>query len=351
MINAETLLTGLLKHHSPTGSENEAIRYLTEQMSAAGLKAEIDPAGNAVGRIGSGERHILLLGHIDTAPGEIHVHKQGHLLFGRGAVDAKGPLAAFVMAAAKEDLPGLQVTVIGAVHEEGDSAGASYLRDHFSVPDAMIIGEPSGWEGVTLGYKGWVTYTLTAETDTAHPASDKANACEIALSAWDALVQWAQDFNVGRSQVFDQVIPTLRTMHSDSNGLRERAQLQVTLRLPEDLTVPEIHSKVRTLIGPIIKVEALPAAVPAYRAPKNTILVRAALAAIRAEGGKPRFVVKTGTSDMNMVAPTWSCPTIAYGPGDSSLDHTAEEHISLVEFQRSIVVLRSILAHLSRTGA
>jgi len=327
------------------------VRYLAEQMGAAGLEVEIDPVGSAIGRIGSGELHVLLLGHIDTAPGEIPVRKQGNLLFGRGAVDAKGPLAAFVAVAALGALPHLQVTVIGAVHEEGDSAGATHLRDHFPVPDALIIGEPSGWDRVTLGYKGWVTYTLTAETDTAHPASDKANACEIAISVWDALVGWTRDYNAGRSRVFDQVTPTLRTMQSESDGLHERAQLRVTLRLPEGLAVPEIHSKVRQLIGPRIKVEALPAAVPAYRAPKNTALVRAALSAIRAEGGKPHFVVKTGTSDMNMVAPAWSCPTIAYGPGDSSLDHTPEEHISLVEFQRSIVVLRTILDRLSRDGA
>ena len=80
-------------------------------------------------------------------------------------------------------------------------------------------------------------------------------------------------------------------------------------------------------------------------------MVRAALAAIRAEGGTPRFVVKTGTSDMNIVAPEWGCPSVAYGPGDSSLDHTPDEHISLVDFQRSIVILRSILEQLSSTVA
>ena len=350
-MNAERLLTGLLKLYNPTGSEAEAVRYLTEQMSRAGLDSEIDAVGSAVGRIGSGDRRVLLLGHIDTAPGEILVRKQGDLLFGRGAVDAKGPLAAFVAAAALGPLPGLHVTVVGAVHEEGDSVGATHLRDHFPAPDALIIGEPSGWERVTLGYKGWVTYTLTAETDTAHPASNKANACEIVIAAWDALVRWARDFNAGRSRAFEQLTPTLRAMQSEGDGLRERAQLRVTFRLPEGLAAPEIHSKVRQLIGPGIEIETLPAAVPAFRAPKNTALVRAALAAIRAEGGKPRFVVKTGTSDMNMVAPAWGCPTIAYGPGDSSLDHTPKEHISLAEFQRSITVLRGILERLSSAGA
>ncbi len=350
-MNAERLLTGLLKLYNPTGSEAEAVRYLTEQMSRAGLDSEIDAVGSAVGRIGSGDRRVLLLGHIDTAPGEILVRKQGDLLFGRGAVDAKGPLAAFVAAAALGPLPGLHVTVVGAVHEEGDSVGATHLRDHFPAPDALIIGEPSGWERVTPGYKGWVTYTLTAETDTAHPASNKANACEIVIAAWDALVRWARDFNAGRSRAFEQLTPTLRAMQSEGDGLRERAQLRVTFRLPEGLAAPEIHSKVRQLIGPGIEIETLPAAVPAFRAPKNTALVRAALAAIRAEGGTPRFVVKTGTSDMNMVAPAWGCPTIAYGPGDSSLDHTPKEHISLAEFQRSITVLRGILERLSSAGA
>ena len=64
---------------------------------------------------------------------------------------------------------------------------------------------------------------------------------------------------------------------------------------------------------------------------------------MRAEGGEPAFTLKTGTSDMNLVAPVWQCPTVAYGPGDSSLDHTPQEHISLNEYQKSIRVLIGVL--------
>ena len=60
-------------------------------------------------------------------------------------------------------------------------------------------------------------------------------------------------------------------------------------------------------------------------------------------GVRPRFLKKTGTSDMNVVGPAWRCPIVAYGPGDSSLDHTPNEHIVLEEYERSIDVLSEAL--------
>ena len=49
---------------------------------------------------------------------------------------------------------------------------------------------------------------------------------------------------------------------------------------------------------------------------------------------------------MNVVGPAWGCPIAAYGPGDSALDHTPEEHIDLDEYQAAIGVLASALARL-----
>jgi LysW-gamma-L-lysine carboxypeptidase len=42
---------------------------------------------------------------------------------------------------------------------------------------------------------------------------------------------------------------------------------------------------------------------------------------------------------MNVVGPVWGCPIVAYGPGDSTLDHTPDEHIVVDEYLRSINVL------------
>ena len=88
---------------------------------------------------------------------------------------------------------------------------------------------------------------------------------------------------------------------------------------------------------------------PAYRGGKRNPLVRSFLVSLRAEGAKPRFKVKTGTSDMNVVGPGWACPILAYGPGDSKLDHTPNEHIDLAEYCRAVAVLQGAIEGL--TGA
>ncbi len=346
-MNSTELLVGLLEHYSSTESEEAAVRYLINWMDAAGFETEIDSVGNAIGKIGTGKKSIMLLGHIDTVPGEISVRQEGDLIFGRGAVDAKGPLAAFAAATSLGAIPGLTITVIGAVGEEGDSRGASYVRDNFKAPDFLVIGEPSRWNRITLGYKGSINYTLSVEIPITHPASNTDNACEMLISSWESLLQFIRDHNSEHTRVFDQVTPTIRSMDSSSNGISDYAQMHVTFRLPEGLKVHEIKDQFQNVVTAPAMLSLIPGAVDAYRASKNTKLVRAALAAIRAKDGTPTFVVKTGTSDMNIVAPKWQCPTIAYGPGDSNLDHTPNEHISQLEYKRSISILRTIMENIS----
>ena len=96
-----------------------------------------------------------------------------------------------------------------------------------------------------------------------------------------------------------------------------------------------------------LTVEPIGFAIPAWGCEKNTQLVRAFLSGIRSQGGEPRFVYKTGTADLNIVAPVWKCPAVVYGPGDSALDHTPNEHISLDEYAKAVNVLSEALKKLS----
>src|SRR6185369_9604370 len=125
---------------------------------------QIDTAGNAYGIRGatSAPNTLILLGHIDTFPGEIAVRVENEQLYGRGSVDAKGALCTFAEAAAQAQIPeGWRIIVAGAVEEEtASSKGAHYISDHLK-PTYCIIGEPSSSNRITLGYKGRILVEYT----------------------------------------------------------------------------------------------------------------------------------------------------------------------------------------------
>lgn len=343
------LLRGLVEISSFSGREGAAAAYLVTWMAGHGFNAFVDPAGNAVGvldggigRDGATVREIVLLGHIDTVPGHLPVALRDGKLYGRGAVDAKGPLAAFAVAAALAGpQPGWRITVVGAVEEESaTSKGARYIASVCS-PALAVIGEPSGWQRLTLGYKGRLLASATVQQAMAHRSGHATSACEAAVAFWNRTTAHLAEINVGRGRPWDQVLATLRGFHSSDDGVTETARLDLGFRLPLDLTPEDLSAILAGLAGDVRLSFAGPET--AFRADKDTVLVRAFLRSVREQGGQPSFVLKTGTSDMNVVGPVWRCPILAYGPGDSSLDHTPEEHIELCEWERGVSVLAGVL--------
>jgi LysW-gamma-L-lysine carboxypeptidase len=341
------LLEELVALPSISGDERAAVIYLVRQMATLGFTAYVDEAGNAVGCLGTGRPETVLLGHIDTVHGAIPVRQADGRLYGRGAVDAKGPLAAFVIASARlhaqRRLNG-RIVVIGCVEEEAPSSrGAHYAVERYH-PDLCIVGEPSGWNRVTLGYKGVLRLICRYAGPCAHSAHDHTTAPERICAFWQQIRAHTADFNTGRTGVFEQLRPTLLHINSGSNGLTEWATAEISVRLPLDVQPAALAATIRAF-DPSVDVQVL-GATPAFRAKRNTPLVRALTQAIRRHSTPPGLVLKTGTADMNIVGPAWGCPTVAYGPGDAALDHTPEEHIVLEEYLRGITVLETALAQL-----
>ena len=338
------LLQDLVSIPSLSRHESHAVTYLRGAMAARGFQIVESPAGNAIGTIGSGAKHLVLLGHIDTVPGEIPVRIEDGELWGRGAVDAKGPLATFVAAAsAAADALQARVTVVGAVGEEAiHSLGATEVAT-WEAPDFCIIGEPSSWDALCLGYRGSLSLLYRAEANMRHTAGPGESIAETAVAFWNALVAEATARNEGAKGAFDQIGLSLRAFNTESDGLTEAADLSIGIRLPAGLDVPDLLGRIEELAaagGASVAVEGLQ---EGYRTSKQSKLVPPFLRAIREEGGKPAFKVKLGTSDMNVVGPVWQCPIAAYGPGDSSLDHTPDERIVLDEYLRAIRVLSRVL--------
>jgi LysW-gamma-L-lysine carboxypeptidase len=336
-------LTGLVSQYSPSGQERSGVNWLVTRMQLLGFsQAFVDDAGNAVGIMGSGEKQIVLLGHIDTVPGEITVRVENDLLYGRGSVDAKGPLACFVDAVAQVGpVQGFQFVVIGAVEEERNSEGARHILPLYR-PDFAIIGEPNRWDRVSLGYKGSAWADVTTRIQQFHSAHADQSACEAAVEHWLRIKTYAEKFNIGREKAFEKLLLTLRELESGTDGFEQWARLKVGARLPVDLS-PAAWYAILAEITAGAQVEPRGYAVQAWACEKNSLLVRALLSGIRANGGTPSFVYKTGTADLNIVAPIWGCPCAVYGPGDSALDHTPDEHISLTEYIKAVSALTQAL--------
>jgi LysW-gamma-L-lysine carboxypeptidase len=363
-------LIGLVEHYSPSGQERGAVEWLVERMKSLGFgETFVDAAGNAVGVMGSGSNQVVLLGHIDTVPGEIKLaltpdpspHGRGDLLYGRGSVDAKGPLACFVDAVAQVGaLDGWQFVVIGAIDEERDSLGARLVVNKYK-PNFAIIGEPNHWDRVALGYKGSAWADVTLRREQTHTASGEGTAAEMAVDVWLAVKSYTDVFNVEKTRDFDKILPTLRGIESRQGGFEQWARLSVGCRLPLNVTPGQWYEKLDETLKFFTRhprsemeeaetfrvlIEQVGYPVPAWECEKNSSLVRAFLNGIRQEGGTPRFVYKTGTADLNIVAPVWRCPAVVYGPGDSALDHTPNEHISLDEYEKGVAVLANVLRNL-----
>jgi LysW-gamma-L-lysine carboxypeptidase len=347
-------LIGLVSKYSPSGQERGAVEWLVTRMKLLGYNdAFIDEAGNAVGVMGKGTKQIVLLGHIDTVPGEISVtitstpspEGRGELLYGRGSVDAKGPLACFVDAVSKVGVKdGWQFIVIGAVEEERNSEGARFIATKYK-PDFAIIGEPNQWDRIALGYKGSAWANVIIKRGQVHTASGEVTAAEEVVEIWLKIKAYVDSFNADKQKVFDKLLLTLRGMDSDSNDFEQWAKLKVGIRLPVEVSPEDWYVKLNE-IADGANVEPTGFAVPAWGCEKNTQLVRSFLSGIRSQGGEPRFVNKTGTADLNIVAPVWKCPAVVYGPGDSSLDHTPNEHIDLEEYAKAVDVLSAALVKL-----
>ncbi len=343
------LIHRLVSIPSASRGELAAVTFLTDQMANWGFQTQIDKAGNAVAvrenPDAAGEIHheLMLLGHIDTVGGDVPVRLEKDRLHGRGSVDAKGPLAAFAVAAARAQLPpGFRLVVIGAVEEEvASSKGARFVAENYR-PDACVIGEPSRWNAVTLGYKGVVRIKVQGAQDCGHSAGPDTQIAERAISWWNQLSGYADQWNQMKKGLFEKLLLSLSDFNTRTDGLRSFVELEIGARLPPGFDFVTFQDWIAASL-PAGMFVVYSGWVPAYQTKRTTDLARLFGRSILQKGAKPGYKRKTGTSDMNVVGPAWGCPMVAYGPGESSLDHTPTEHLELDDFLKSIDVLKAVI--------
>lgn len=335
-----TLLTRAVGVPSVSGDERELAALLRDWCAERGIDATVDEAGNLVATRGTGtRRRLLLLGHLDTVPHRWPVEWRGEELWGRGSVDAKGCLVNFLQVLADAEVPADgQLRVVGAVEEEiSSSKGAFHARDHYPA-DAVVIGEPSGSGTLTLGYFGLFKLRVTVSVASGHSAGMDA------VTAPDALVRALEDIRDVVRQEASDALSAVIDISCRTGREHHQAVGILNFRVPPGADLELLRKLALDQAGPGVRIEVL-RATPGHAGGRTGPLAKVFARAFAQAGIRPRHVVKKGTSDMNTLATTWQgVPMVAYGPGDSALDHTDTERIGAGDVRTARRVLADAVA-------
>ena len=352
----------MVEIYSPSGNEKNISEFIFKQFTELGFKVTIDSVNNVLGEIGEGSLTILLCGHMDTVSPELPVKLENDILHGRGAVDAKGPLAAFIVAASElsKEKINAKIVVAGVVDEEGKSKGIKELIKKDLKIDYAVFGEPTAVDTITVGYKGSISIKITLETETGHSSSPwlYTNSIEKAIELWD-LIKQIKTEKCTENNYFNSISACLKKIGGGQNNniVPNKCIMLIDVRIPPSIKCSDYKLMVEKTINEFknlnkettikLKIED---ETEAYLAPIKSSIVKAFTHSIWNNRKKQvKLTYKTGTGDMNFFGSITGKPCITYGPGNSRYDHTNNEQIEISEYLSSIIVIKEAIKNLCIT--
>jgi len=225
------------------------------------------------------------------------------------------------------------------VEEETSSKGVYDVLEELD-PDYVVVGEPSSWNGITLGYRGSVRLSYSLTVPKTHHGEGSPLPAEEAVSFFRKLKGKFKSAASG----FNSTDVRLIEINTKNDPFRDRVNMILDVRTSPGFDPGTLDNLIEENSGDA-SVDTT-RYIPPVKSSKRSKLVSAFIGSIRTAGGQPKFKLKTGTADMNILAENWDVPIVAYGPGDSSLDHTPDEHLDLEEFTLAREVLQGALAKL-----
>jgi len=309
------LTRALIDTESITGNEERVGIQLLEYVSALAARfgghaerVEVEPHRHNVFAFWGDRPAVTLSTHMDTVPPFLASREDGEFIWGRGACDTKGCIAAMLKAA--EAL--LQVGVRGfgllfVVGEERNSAGAYHAAARPRGSRFLINGEPTE-NKLALGSKGALRYEIAATGRMAHSAYPELgeSAIDKLLDALAAIrqIRLPADGLLGPSTLNIGVIKGGRA----PNVIADEATAEIFIRLVGDSTATK---------------DAIAAAVGGRAEARETIEVPALR--LGALPGMETTVVAY-TTDIPAFNGAWGTPFLI-GPGSIHVAHTLEERV------------------------
>lgn len=347
--------------------EREVARVLAELLGAWGLQVEVSEAAagrpNVIARAGSstpGCRSLMFNGHLDVVGTEGMVHppfdalERGGRLYGRGAADMKGGIAAMCAAAARAVSAGVsgELVVAAVVDEEYASAGTRALVAGGVRADAAIVTEPTRL-AIAPAHRGFVWLTVTVHGRAAHGSRydigvDAIRHAGLLLAELDALDTGALMERthplVGHASLHASLIEGGTGMST----YPDRCTLKLERRTMPGESAEEVLAEVRSacervaLRRPDFRADvALELAQSPSDVALNAPIVSALAAAMEAGGDEARTEGMSAWTDAALLNDA-GIPAICYGPGDIALAHAAEEWVETAEIERAAATLTEL---------
>jgi putative selenium metabolism hydrolase len=342
---------------SPSGAEKEVAERVVEEMKRLDFDdAFIDPMGNAIGRMGRGERKIVLDAHMDTVgvgdpgawPHDPFAGKvEDGIVFGRGASDNKGAVAAGVYGGrvwADRGYDGADVAlyVVGTVMEEDcDGLALGYVLTE-TVPgvSAVVLGECTNLD-VYRGHRGRMEVSITTKGLSAHASAPERG--ENAIAAMAPVVmevtalndRLASDDFLGKGSI---AVTKIECETASLNAIPDKCTIYVDRRLTAGETVDSALEEMASFASiKNAEIEVLTYAEPSYTGlveetdkyyptwvlDEDHPLVEAGVAAARtALGSTPAIGKWTFSTNGVSSAGRLGIPTIGFGPSEERWAHT-----------------------------
>jgi len=335
---------------SPSRREGELVELLEAELRALGHLEVTRVGDNLVARTALGRPHRLILaGHTDTVPadGNAAARVEGDRLLGVGSADMKGGLVVMLELARTVTDPALDCTYVFYAREEIASAesGLGELfaqRPDLLVGDAAVLGEPTD-AAIEAGCQGTLRLRVVLRGARAHTARPwmGRNAVHRLAGVLTVLDGYRERRPVIDGCEFREALQAVSVEAGVAgNVVPDEAVVTINHRFAPDRSLAEAEAHVRDLLAPHLEdgdtvelVDAAPAAAPGLDHP---LLAR--LAAL-SEGD---VSAKLGWTDVARFA-EHGIPAVNFGPGDSTVAHTAGEFLDRPPLERVWLVLGRLL--------
>lgn len=344
--------------------EKNVAGFLAAKAAKAGLEIEFQKVlpdrSNLIARLLPKNRiqqTILLVPHLDTvgAPDAMFVprRKDGRL-YGRGACDTKGSVAAMMtalceLAEGKSRPLTTQIIFAGMVDEEHAQSGSRALAASGLKANLAIVGEPTNTQVVTA-HKGSLWLQIETHGKAAHGSTPEfgKNAVHEMARVVDVLeTEYAAQLRRRKHKLLGTATVNVGTISGGTQPNIVPASCTITVdrrSLPGE-TDPQIFREIgallrkRNLKAKLSNTKVAPA--PAMETNPNLPLVRQFFAAI----GQKRPVGVVYFCDAAVLS-AGGIPSVLFGPGDIGQAHTADEWVSLAQLERAKNLLGKFLGAL-----